>query len=153
MGSNLKNLKIKIMPIDYKKYPKNWKTEIVPMVKERWNNKCAFCNLNNYAVGFRAGTMFITTCGNGHLDKAGMGMLSYQEAKKTAISLTENEDRKYIIIVLKVAHLDHDISNNDLLNLKPLCQKCHLNYDKLHHMKNSRITRNNKKGLQELFTN
>jgi hypothetical protein len=139
------------MPIDYKKYPANWKSEIVPQVKERWNHKCAFCGLNNYSVGFRAGTIFITTCGNGYLDKAGMGMLSFNKARQTAIYLTENENRKYIVIVLTVAHLDHDINNNDLLNLKPLCQKCHLNYDKLHHMKNSRITRNKKKGLQDVF--
>jgi len=28
------------MPIDYKKYPKNWKTEIRPKILERAGNKC-----------------------------------------------------------------------------------------------------------------
>jgi len=58
---------------------------------------------------------------------------------------------KVIKIILTIAHLDHDINNNDYLNLKALCQKCHLNYDKEHHSKKSRATRNFKKGLQELF--
>jgi cytochrome c556 len=61
------------------------------------------------------------------------------------------EKDKFITIVLTIAHLDHDITNNDYNNLKALCQKCHLNYDKEHHSKNSRATRNFKKGLQELF--
>lgn len=56
-----------------------------------------------------------------------------------------------IKIVLTIAHLDHDITNNDASNLKALCQKCHLNYDKDHHRKNSRATINKKKGLQSLF--
>jgi len=32
--------------------------------------------------------------------------------------------------VLTVAHLDHDISNNELSNLRALCQRCHLDYDR-----------------------
>lgn len=32
-------------------------------------------------------------------------------------------------VVLTVAHLDHDISNNNYSNLKAMCQKCHLTYD------------------------
>lgn len=33
-------------------------------------------------------------------------------------------------VVLTVAHLDHDIENNSLLNLMAMCQKCHLDYDR-----------------------
>lgn len=33
-------------------------------------------------------------------------------------------------VVLSVAHLDQNISNNDYKNLKALCQKCHLNHDR-----------------------
>lgn len=32
-------------------------------------------------------------------------------------------------VILTVAHLDHNIKNNDLANLKALCQKCHNSYD------------------------
>ena len=34
------------------------------------------------------------------------------------------------MVVLTVAHLDHDTRNNDLENLRALCQYCHLNYDR-----------------------
>jgi hypothetical protein len=35
-------------------------------------------------------------------------------------------------VILTVAHLDHDILNNDDENLAALCQRCHLNYDRKH---------------------
>jgi hypothetical protein len=38
-------------------------------------------------------------------------------------------------VVLTVAHLDHDIGNNNPENLKHLCQRCHLNHDKEQHRK------------------
>jgi 5-methylcytosine-specific restriction endonuclease McrA len=52
-------------------------------------------------------------------------------------------------IVLTIAHLDHDIRNNSMENLKALCQKCHLNYDKHYHRKNASQTIKNKKGIIE----
>ena len=138
------------MPIDYKKYPKNWKTEIVPQVKERYDNKCAFCGLRNYTVGNRIGSLFVPTGGNEHHDKAGNGELSYKEARELVKHCNEFADDYLIVIVLTVAHLDHNIQNNDLLNLKPLCQKCHLNYDHEHHKKNARETLKKKKGIVEM---
>jgi hypothetical protein len=66
------------MPIDYKKYPSNWKNEIVPMVKARDNNCCAFCGVKNYSVGYRQNSNFIPTAGNEMHDKAGNGELSYK---------------------------------------------------------------------------
>lgn len=33
-------------------------------------------------------------------------------------------------IVLTVAHLDHDEQNNNLNNLRALCQRCHLKHDR-----------------------
>jgi len=39
-------------------------------------------------------------------------------------------------VILTVAHLDHDINNNSLFNLKAMCQKCHLNYDIEQHKRN-----------------
>lgn len=138
------------MPIDYKKYPSNWKTEIVPKVKARENNCCAFCGVKNYAVGYRQNSKFIPTAGNEHHDKAGNGELSYKEARELINHCNEFADDNLILTVLTVAHLDHDISNNDLSNLKALCQKCHLDYDKEHHKKNSRQTLKKKKGIVEL---
>ena len=100
------------MPIDYKKYPANWKTEIRPAILERANNCCEFCGVQNYDIVLRGD--------------------------------------KNVKIVLTIAHLDHNIGNNELLNLRALCQKCHLTYDIEHHKRNSRLTFKNKKGLIEL---
>lgn len=135
------------MPIDYKKYPKNWKTEIVPQVKARDNNSCAFCGTKNYSVGYREEEelRFIPTRGNEYYDKAGNGELSYKEAKELASYCSEYEDSNLIVIVLTVAHLDHDVDNNDLSNLKLLCQQCHLDYDKERHRENRRQTIKRKK--------
>jgi 5-methylcytosine-specific restriction endonuclease McrA len=54
------------------------------------------------------------------------------------------------IVVLTVAHLDHDTQNNSDENLAALCQKCHLTYDGQHHAKNARKTRIKKKEQAKL---
>jgi len=50
-------------------------------------------------------------------------------------------------VVLTVAHLDHDTTNNEydlknrhIGNLKAMCQRCHLNYDAEHHAKNRALS-------------
>lgn len=138
------------MPIDYKKYPSNWKTEIVPTIKARENNRCAFCGVKNYSVGYRKGDEFIPTRGNEYHDKAGNGELTYKEARELVKHCNECCEDNLIVIVLTVAHLDHDVTNNELSNLKALCQKCHLDYDKEYHRNNRRETINKKKGFVEL---
>lgn len=44
-------------------------------------------------------------------------------------------------VVLTIAHLDHDPSNNDPANLRALCQRCHLRLDKHEHARNAAETR------------
>lgn len=44
-------------------------------------------------------------------------------------------------VVLTVAHLDHDTTNNHEANLKAMCQRCHLTYDAAFHAINARLTR------------
>lgn len=41
-------------------------------------------------------------------------------------------------VVLTVAHLDHTPENCERDNLRALCQRCHLNYDRAHHVANRR---------------
>ena len=62
-------------------------------------------------------------------------------------------------VVLSVAHLNHDTTNNDRSNLKVLCARCHLRHDAPYHAQNARQTRIRKKraaataaGQKELFT-
>jgi hypothetical protein len=42
-------------------------------------------------------------------------------------------------VILTVAHLDHDITNNSFFNLKAMCQRCHLRYDAKHHAETRRL--------------
>lgn len=59
-------------------------------------------------------------------------------------------------VILTVAHLDHDISNNELYNLKALCQRCHLSYDFEHHIKNraeNKLKAMQKEGQLSMFPN
>lgn len=125
------------MPINYKHYPPNWKSEIRPAILARANNRCEFCGLENYAIGYRDGRVWH------EIEQSFAGDIQAEDAI--------SEGFKIIKIVLTIAHLDHDVNNNDYSNLKALCQKCHLNYDHKNHMANSRATRNKKKGLTELF--
>lgn len=122
------------MPIDYKKYPPNWKSEIRPAILKRCGNKCFFCGVENNRLIHRKE--------NGNWEYWPEGMES------EAWSLDGLKSTK---IVLTIMHLDHDITNNDFNNLAAGCQKCHLNYDKEYHKKNARETRNKKKKLQNLF--
>jgi len=44
-------------------------------------------------------------------------------------------------VVLTVAHLDHDTTNNTDDNLAALCQRCHLTYDAAVHAQHAAETR------------
>lgn len=117
------------MPCDYSKYPANWKTEIRPAILKRENNRCKFCGLRNYSVGNRENGEFIPTAGNIIHDAAGRGELPYNEALELVKHCNSWADDKLIMIVLTIAHLDHDTTNNDYSNLAALCQRCHNRYD------------------------
>ena len=135
------------MPIDYKNYPPNWKTEIRPEIMKRSNSRCEFCGVKHYSVGNWDGTSFIPTAGNIIHDKAGDGKLSYKEARELVKHCNESCDDNLIVIVLTIAHLDHDVTNNDYSNLKALCQRCHNKYDARYRVQNRKA----KKGQIKLF--
>ena len=115
------------MPIDYSKYPSNWKTEIIPALRERSGNCCELCHLPNGLIGARLK--------NGSFRKAHfIEMDQIRSLKKRGYSERQAISRMGLMkIVLTGAHLDHDESNPDisLERLKYLCQKCHLNYDQV----------------------
>ena len=54
-------------------------------------------------------------------------------------------------VVLTIAHLDHQPENNDPSNLKAMCQRCHLNYDKDHHRLSRQLNKAKDAGQTELF--
>ncbi len=89
------------MPVDWSKYPQNWKSEIRPAILARAGHCCEFCGVGNYQPHPITGSK----------------------------------------VILTIAHLDHDTTNNNYNNLKALCQKCHLSYDAQLHAQHARETR------------
>lgn len=47
-------------------------------------------------------------------------------------------------VILTIAHLDHDPTNNDHGNLRAWCQRCHNTYDAKHRAANAAKTRRDK---------
>lgn len=58
--------------------------------------------------------------------------------------------RKVLKIILTVAHLNHDETDNRDENLAHLCQRDHLRHDHKHHMNNAARTRRNRGGQLDL---
>jgi hypothetical protein len=133
------------MPIDYSKYPLNWKTDIRPAVLKRANNKCENCHVENYASGYRnkEGHFYKMDFIMEELDSVGLDMFDNELSHHIKKDGTAKPPIK---IVLTIAHLNHDVKNNNMDNLKALCQRCHLNHDKEYHQKNRRESLNRKKG-------
>lgn len=55
------------------------------------------------------------------------------------------------IVVLTVAHLDHDPGNSDPANLRAGCQCCHNRYDRQHRINTAQNTRRANRNTLELF--
>lgn len=142
------------MPCGYKKYPSNWKSEIRPAILERAYYCCEKCGAANYSVvsWCKENKIWNRACGNILIDAYGLGDCTYQEARFLADHWNEIEDdKKWIVIVLTISHLNHDTTDNRMENLAALCQRCHINHDKDYHKANAKATIEKKKGLQSLF--
>ena len=102
------------MPIDYKRYPSNWK-DLRKQVLERAKNRCEHCGVKNYKIGYR--------------DKQG-NFHKLRKCIEDEVFVLDN-DIKVIKIILTIAHLDHDETNHNVKieRLAALCQRCHLLYD------------------------
>ncbi len=116
------------MPIDYKEYPPNWKSEIRPAVLKRAGNCCENCGVKNHSIIHRYGK--------------GVNDWRYWPEGMEGEAMFADGD-KPTKIVLTVAHLDHDKSNANvsLDRLRAWCQKCHLGYDMNHHVRNRKYGR------------
>jgi hypothetical protein len=139
------------MPVDYKKYPSDWKTAIRPAILKRANDCCEFCGLANHSEGLR--------------DKSGK-FIDWVEIENAlndrGYDYFDNELKhhldkhgrvdKLLEIVLTIAHLNHNILDNREQNLKALCQQCHNRYDAQYRKKNRRNTRIRKMGALTLFS-
>ena len=125
-------------------------------VVQRAGNCCEECRkpngervetFTNYAMGFRLPgegprrglpVMFWRNAGCCWRDSSGVlrpSMTAWLQKIRT------------IRVVLTLAHLDHNPANNDLDNVKLLCQWCHLNFDKLHHAETRRVRKDRHRPL------
>lgn len=130
-----------INPKNKKLYPSNWQTEIRPAILDRAGHCCEMCGVENYAVGTRDnsdGYFVHAEFISGH-DCYGEPSYhnyvgkTYKEAKAWCARCGDED----IVIVLTIAHLDHDPTNNDPSNLRALCQRCHNRHDRAHRQANA----------------
>ena len=145
--------KNKVMPIDYKKYPSNWKTEIVPSILKRAKNRCEKCNARNKSAVFR-GILYgveVYQDIDGRIYDTDNGAFIIRDYYAPIDPSSGNINQVAITIVITIAHLDHNTANNEPSNLKALCQLHHLRYDAEHHKNTRKANRIKKLGLVDLF--
>lgn len=99
------------MPCNYKLYPRDWFTRIRPAILARGRNRCEQCGVENGAWGYR--------------DEYG--------AFHALPEGGEVETAKPFKVVLTIAHLNHDVSDNRPENLAALCCRCHILHDRGEH--------------------
>lgn len=120
------------MPMQRERYPANWK-EISLAIRARDNNCCKWCGVQNGAIIRRLEDGESYTYYGQYTTKAEW------DAKWSRLR------PKVIRVVLTVAHIDHDSTNNDEANLAALCNRCHLRHDNEQHTANAAQTRLRKK--------
>lgn len=156
-----------IRPENAARYPKDWPA-ISAAIRARAGWRCEWeqggrrCAACQYAVGhwdLRDGAwLWLPFCGSGPADAAGQGLgwpdlqrWTYRDARQYAAESYPGEGQPAIVIVLTVAHLDHQPENCDPANLRAWCQRHHLAYDHDHHRANAQATRRARAGTLELF--
>lgn len=72
-------------------------------------------------------------------------------AKGDIVACSDGTKVKLIEIVLTVAHLDHTPENCQPENLRAMCQRCHLNYDKHHHAQTAYATKKARAQTIDMF--
>jgi hypothetical protein len=128
-----------IKPENRRRYPANW-PEIRERIRARSGNRCEWCGVENWAVGYREDDGRFVMLGRSPIEAA------------MACDAAEDDGRKVIRIVLTVAHVyDHNPENCADDNLAHLCQRCHNRHDKDMRQRNAATTRREGKALGDLF--
>jgi hypothetical protein len=140
-----------IKPENRKRYPANWDV-IREQILARACHRCECCGAPQYAVGQWVDDRFLLAAGDGRAERLQYALV-HSAARELSddLNVTHAPTVRYIVIVLTIAHLDHTLENCDPINLRALCQRCHLRYDAQHHATNARTTRRAKKKNLELF--
>jgi hypothetical protein len=109
------------LPIDYKKYPANWKFISRNVIKDA-GNCCELCYAPNGEIVYR------------HKEK------DWPHPWTETVAFGGKKTK----IVLTLHHIDGDKTNNSKLNLIALCQKDHLRLDLARHIKNRKTNKQDK---------
>jgi hypothetical protein len=127
------------MPINYNRYPYNWKSVIVPTILRRANFSCEFCGLEH---GQKVWSIPVK-----HTRK---GKTVYRRFWLVCDPNLPPNKCKVVTVILTIAHLDHDETNHKVSydRLKALCQRCHLKYDAKHKAK-KRYSRSNEQPTKQ----
>ncbi len=131
-----------IKPENAARYPANW-AEIREQTLARAGYRCQWpgCGARHHAVGYWEGEQFVQIALRGDLASLNA------EAADTA----QRHQRKVILLVLTIAHLDHTPENCAPQNLRAWCQRHHLRYDVDHHRCTAYMTRRERATTRELF--
>ena len=138
------------MPIkaeDKARYPADWKA-ISLRVRAEAGQRCEQCRAPNgeYIVrgqAWDADTYMLRDGGEVFHSDTGEFLGARRGSEYCA--------NRIVRVVLTVAHLDHNPENCERDNLRALCQRCHLRYDKSHHAANAAATRHSRKAVADLF--
>lgn len=139
------------MPIkDKSAYPKDWK-QISQRIRQRAENKCEFCGIQNHIEIIRSDIpgddSYIV------FDEESCGYLDAWNGDPIRMSEIPSEySGKHVRIVLTVAHLNHDTTDNSDTNLKALCQRCHNRHDGKMRAGHAKETRRKKRAVAQLET-
>ena len=111
----------------------------------RANHRCEQCNAPNLTVIYREPDV------NAYVLKAGE---TYDACTGEFLGMTRGSELlrgRFVRVVLTIAHLDQNETNNADDNLKALCQLCHNALDAPHRRRNAADTRRARKAVGELF--
>ncbi len=121
------------------RYPTAWRT-IREGILLRANNRCETCLAPN------AETIARHDDGRSYMLDRGDVFDAETGAHLGVARGSEYDARRFVRVVLTVAHLDHDESNNDPSNLRALCQLHHLRHDAADNAARRRERRNAEQG-------
>lgn len=119
-----------IKPENKRRYPQNWR-EIRAAILERAQRRCERCGVPDRVYRIRGTNDWTYNAG---------------QAETWAM-----DGERVSMIVLTIAHLDHQPEHNEPSNLAALCQRCHLAYDAAHHRRSAYRTRRTGKAINDLF--
>jgi hypothetical protein len=122
------------MPIDYKKYPSNWLKEIRPRIMHRANNtcECEQCDFKHLEEVWAVKYKGRTTGWYRDFYEANLQRKTVESKRNKKTGKVEPiPNPKKVKVVLTIAHLDHDETNQEVSDdrLMAMCQLCHLRYD------------------------